>query len=81
MVTAGGDGGIAGAIPRGFGEAKGAPMKRSTPFAPARRHGPGPFLWLIPLLFVGLVIWLANKDTEVPTERIEVDVTSATLAK
>lgn len=37
-------------------------------------------LGLIVLAFVGLLLWLASRDTEVPTTRVELDVTNAALA-
>lgn len=57
-------------------------MRRTT-FAPARRRrSPLPAIaLLILLLVVGLVIWAAMKDTEVPLRTIEEDVTNAALAK
>ena len=38
-------------------------------------------LGLLVLAFVGLLFWLAGRDTEVPTTRVELDVTNAALAK
>jgi hypothetical protein len=56
-------------------------MPRSS-FAPVRRRrSPFPLLLgLILLLLVGLLIYLGTVDTEVPTERIEQDVTNEILA-
>ena len=56
-------------------------MPRSS-FAPVRRRrSPIPMLLgLFLLLLVGLLIYLGTKDTEVPTERIEQDVTNEILA-
>ena len=56
-------------------------MPRSS-FAPVRRRrSPIPvLLGLILLLLVGLLIYLSTVDTEVPTERIEQDVTNEILA-
>ncbi|HEX8216278.1 MAG TPA: hypothetical protein VF577_02320 [Allosphingosinicella sp.] len=36
---------------------------------------------LILVLLVGFLVWLSTMDTEVPTQRIEEDVTNAALAK
>ena len=38
-------------------------------------------LGLLVLAFVGFLFWLAGRDTEVPTTRVELDVTNAALAK
>ena len=56
-------------------------MRRSS-FAPARRRrSPWPMLLLVLLLLaVGFLIWLSTVDSEVPTERIEQDVTNEVLA-
>jgi preprotein translocase subunit SecY len=57
-------------------------MRRST-FAPPprRRRSPLPMLLLVLLLLVvGFVIYLSTVDTEVPTQRIEQDVTNEVLA-
>ena len=59
-------------------------MRRSSRLAPLprRRRNPLPmFLLLILLLLIGFLIWLSTIDTEVPTQRIEEDVTNAALAK
>jgi hypothetical protein len=32
------------------------------------------------LIFIGLLVWLGTRDTEVPTQRIEQDVTNEALA-
>jgi len=49
---------------------------------PRRRRNPLPMLFLILLvLLAGLLVWLSTIDTEVPTQRIEEDVTNAALAK
>lgn len=37
-------------------------------------------LGLIALAFIGFLLWLASRDTEVPTTRVELDVTNAALA-
>jgi len=40
--------------------------------------------WLVSLSYfapvIGFLIWLATRDTEVPTQRIEQDVTNEALA-
>jgi len=59
-------------------------MRRSSTFAPPprRRRNPLPtFFLLILLALVGFLVWLSMMDTEVPTQRIEEDVTNAALAK
>jgi hypothetical protein len=33
------------------------------------------------VLLVGLLVWLSTRDTEVPVQRIEQDVTNEALAK
>jgi hypothetical protein len=52
-------------------------------FAPSRRRrSPVPaLLLLILVLFVGLLIYLGLRDNEVPTERMEQDVTNEVLAR
>jgi hypothetical protein len=37
-------------------------------------------LMLVPILFLGWLIYLGFKDTEVPTQKIEQDVTNEALA-
>lgn len=57
-------------------------MRRSS-FAPPprRRRSSAPMLLLVLLLLlVGLLFWLSTIDTEVPTQRIEQDVTNEVLA-
>ena len=56
-------------------------MRRS--YAPARRRkSPLPTILLILLvLLVGFLVWLSTVDTEVPTQRIEQDVTNEALAR
>ncbi|WP_284734340.1 hypothetical protein [Sphingosinicella terrae] len=51
-------------------------------FAPTRRRrSPLPILLAVLLvLLVGFIIYLSTVDTEVPTERIEQDVTNEVLA-
>lgn len=59
-------------------------MRRSSAFAPPprRRRSPLPtILILILVALVGFIVWLSMMDTEVPTQRIEQDVTNAALAK
>ena len=54
-------------------------MRISPP--PRRRTSVLPKLLLaLLLLFVGWLIWLGTRDTEVPTQRIEQDVTNEALA-
>ena len=49
---------------------------------PRRRRSPLPMLLLVLLvLLVGFLIWLSTIDTEVPTQRIEQDVTNVALAR
>jgi len=59
-------------------------MRRSSMLSPPprRRRSPLPMLLLILLiLIVGFLFWLSTMDTEVPTQRIEQDVTNAALAR
>ena len=54
-------------------------MRISPP--PRRRTSVLPKLLIVLLLlFIGLLIWLGTRDTEVPTQRIEQDVTNEALA-
>jgi hypothetical protein len=57
-------------------------MRRSS-FAPARRRkSPLPkILIALLVLLVGFLVWLSTVDTEVPTQRIEQDVTNEALAQ
>ena len=57
-------------------------MPRSS-FAPTRRRrSPFPMILIILLvLLVGFLVYLSTVDTEVPTQRIEQDVTNEVLAK
>jgi cell division septal protein FtsQ len=57
-------------------------MRRSS-FAPARRRKSPLSKILIALLvlLVGFFVWLSTVDTEVPTQRIEQDVTNEALAQ
>jgi multidrug resistance efflux pump len=49
---------------------------------PRRRRSRLPAILLILLVaFIGFLVWLSMMDTEVPTQRIEQDVTNAALAK
>lgn len=52
-------------------------------FAPQRRRrNPiGLILLAVLALFIGFLIWLGVRSTEVPQQRIEQDVTNAVLAK
>ncbi len=54
-------------------------MRNRSTFAPARRRrSPWPAILLILLLaLIGGLIYLSTVDTEVPTQRIEQDVTNA----
>lgn len=59
-------------------------MRRSSSFAPPprRRRNPLPMLLLVILVaLAGFLLWLSTMDSEVPTQRIEEDVTNAALAK
>ena len=54
-------------------------MRISPP--PRRRTSVLPKLLLALLvIFAGLMVWLGTRDTEVPTQRIEQDVTNEALA-
>jgi hypothetical protein len=54
-------------------------MRISPP--PRRRTSVVPKLLIaLLLLFIGLLIWLGTRSTEVPTQRIEQDVTNEALA-
>lgn len=58
-------------------------MRRSS-FAPPprRRRSPLPVLLLVLLvLFVGLLAYASTIDTQVPTQRVEQDVTNEVLAR
>jgi uncharacterized integral membrane protein len=57
-------------------------MRNRSAFAPTRRRrSPLPLiLLLLAALLVGGLIYLSTVDTEVPTQRIEQDVTNAALA-
>lgn len=49
---------------------------------PRRRRSPFPMILILLLvLIVGGLIYLSTMDTEVPTQRIEQDVTNEALAK
>jgi hypothetical protein len=54
-------------------------MRRTSSFAPPRRRrSPVPALLVILLLLIiGGMVYLSTVDTEVPTQRIEQDVTDA----
>ncbi|HEY0626046.1 MAG TPA: hypothetical protein VGD10_04865 [Allosphingosinicella sp.] len=49
---------------------------------PRRRRSPLPAILILLLaLIIGAAIWASTVDTEVPTQRIEQDVTNEALAK
>ena len=57
-------------------------MRRSTISPTRRRRSPLPTILIALLvLLVGGAFWLSTLDTEVPTTRIEQDVTNEALAK
>jgi hypothetical protein len=58
-------------------------MRRQSSFAPTRRRrSPLPALFLILLvLFVAFLVWLGLRSNEVPTTKIEQDVTNEVLAR
>jgi hypothetical protein len=58
-------------------------MRRSSSFAPARRRkSPLPAILITLLvLLIGLLVWASTVDTEVPTQRVEQDVTNEALAR
>ena len=59
------------------------PPSRLQPMYPSRRRRSmtGPLLVVVLLLIVGFLIYLSTVDTEVPTSRIEQDVTNALPAR
>lgn len=59
------------------------PPSRLQPMYPSRRRRPmtGPLLVVVLLLIVGFLIYASTIDTEVPTNRIEQDVTNALPAR
>jgi hypothetical protein len=49
---------------------------------PRRRRSPAPMiLGILLLLLIGFLIYLSTRDTEVPLQRMEQDVTNEALAK
>jgi hypothetical protein len=49
--------------------------------APRRRKSPLPIILLVLLvLLLAFLFWLSTRNTEVPTQRIEQDVTNEALA-
>ena len=49
---------------------------------PRRRRSRAPMiLGLLAVLFIGFLIWLSTRNTEVPLQRMEQDVTNEALAK
>ncbi|MFN3726810.1 MAG: hypothetical protein ACK4SZ_10955 [Allosphingosinicella sp.] len=59
------------------------PPSRLQPMYPSRRRRSmtGPLLVVVLLLIVGFLIYASTIDTEVPTSRIEQDVTNALPAR
>ena len=57
-------------------------MPRTVFAPPPRRRRPpiGMFLLILLVLLVGFLIYLSTVDTEVPTQRVEQDVTNEVLA-
>ena len=56
-------------------------MRRSYA-SPRRRKSPLPMILITLLvLLVGFLFWLSTVDTEVPTQRVEQDVTNEALAR
>jgi hypothetical protein len=56
-------------------------MRRSYA-SPRRRKSPLPIILIILLVvLLGFLVWLGTVDTEVPTQRIEQDVTNEALAR
>lgn len=58
-------------------------MRRTSSFAPSRRRRSKlPMILLVLLaLLIGFAVYLSTLNTEVPTSRIEQDVTNEALAK
>lgn len=57
-------------------------MPRTSFAAPRRRRSPLPtILIVLVVLLVAFLIYLSTVDTEVPTQRIEQDVTNEILAR
>lgn len=59
-------------------------MRRTSSFAPPprRRRSPvGTILLILLVLVIGFIIYLGTVDTEVPTQRVEQDVTNEVLAQ
>ncbi len=57
-------------------------MPRTSFAAPKRRKSPLPTILIVLLvLLIGGLIYLSMKDTEVPQQRVEQDVTNEALAK
>lgn len=49
---------------------------------PRRRRNPLPMILIVlALLFIGLLVYLSSRSTEVPQQRVEQDVTNEALAK
>ncbi|HEX8528162.1 hypothetical protein [Allosphingosinicella sp.] len=57
-------------------------MRRPMLSPTRRRRSPLPMILLALLaLLIGFLLWMSTVDTEVPTSRIEQDVTNEALAK
>jgi len=56
-------------------------MRSRSSFAPARRRRSpaGMILIVVLVLLVGLLIWLSMRDSSVPPQRVEQDVTNEIL--
>ena len=68
-----------GAIQKRVGWGKRRPMRISP--APRRRKSPLPIILLVLLvLLLAFLFWLSTRNSEVPTQRIEQDVTNEALA-
>lgn len=53
---------------------------RISPPARRRKSILPKLLIALPILFLAWLVWLGTRDTEVPTQRIEQDVTNEALA-
>jgi O-antigen ligase len=69
----------AGAIQRPASWGKRRAMRIAPPAR--RRRSPLPIILIVlAVLLVALLVWLSTRNTEVPTQRIEQDVTNEALA-